>query len=200
MLFSRSTWGMERQQTSTLGKCQVPSGISKKYIGMPSATKLFQEYVEKITSMRDKEPVEGIPKRYGIGTSRLYKIWKNAQKSPIQRRSRHPSSRSHASSLDSLSGKIDKMLAKQKDLQKQVDVPAFCSKYKKATFRTWKTSTKRSKWAERLHDTIESTSNVFLEDTEIVSASQAASAGIYCYRLYLLVCFMEATKDTGCPF
>lgn len=47
MFFSRSTWGMEREQTSTLGKCQVPSGISKKYIGMPSATKLFQEYVEK---------------------------------------------------------------------------------------------------------------------------------------------------------
>lgn len=65
---------MEREQTSTLGKCQVPSGISKKYIGMPSATKLFQEYVEKITSMQDKEPTKGIPKRYGIGTSRLYKI------------------------------------------------------------------------------------------------------------------------------
>ena len=80
MFFSRSTCGMERQQTSTLGKCQVPTGISKKYIGMPSATKLLQEYVEKITSMRDKEPAEGISKRYGIGTSRLYKIWKNAQK------------------------------------------------------------------------------------------------------------------------
>lgn len=63
---------MEREQTSTLGKCQVLSGISKKYIGMPSVTKLFQEYVEKITSMQDKEPTEGIPKRYGIGTSRLY--------------------------------------------------------------------------------------------------------------------------------
>ena len=92
------------------------------------------------------------------------------------------------------------MLEKQKDLQKQVDVPAFCSKYKKATFRTWKTSTKRSKWAERIHDTIESTSNAFLEDTEIVSASQAASSGIYCYRLYLFACFVGATKDTECSF
>ena len=119
MLFSRSTWGMERQQTSTLGKCQVPYGISKKYIGMPSATKLFQEYVEKITSMRDKEPTEGIPKRYGIGTSRLYKIWKNAQKTS------YPAEEPAAfqpepciQSLDSLSVKIDKMLEKQKDLQK----------------------------------------------------------------------------------
>ena len=34
MFFSRSTWGIERQQTiaSTLGKCQVPSGISNKSI------------------------------------------------------------------------------------------------------------------------------------------------------------------------
>lgn len=119
MFFSRSTWGMERQQTSTLEKCQVPSGISKKYIGMPSATKLFQEYVEKITSMRDKEPTKGIPKRYGIGTSRLYKIWKNAQKTS------YPAEEPAAfqpmpciQSLDSLSVKIDKMLEKQKDLQK----------------------------------------------------------------------------------
>ena len=71
------------------------------------------------------------------------------------------------------------MLEKRKDLQKQVHVPAFCSKYKRATLRTWKTSTKRSKGAEGLHDTIESTSNAFLEDTEIVSAYHAASAAAY---------------------
>ena len=114
MFFSRSTWGMEREQTSTLGKCQVPSGISKKYIGMPSVTKLFQEYVEKITSMQDKEPTEGIPKRYGIETSRLYKIWKNAQKTSYPAEEPEPC----IQSLDSLSVKIDKMLEKQKDLQK----------------------------------------------------------------------------------
>lgn len=86
---------------------------------MPSATKLFQEYVEKITLMRDKEPTEGIPKRYGIGTSRLYKVWKNAQKTSYP--AEEPAAfqpKPCIQSLDSLSVKIDKMLEKQKDLQK----------------------------------------------------------------------------------
>ena len=108
MFFSRSTCGIDRQQTSTLGKCQVPTGISKKYIGMPSATKLFQEYVEKITSMRDKEPAEGISKRYGIGTSRLYKIWKNAQKTSYPAEEPAAFQPEPRIPFGRLSGKIDK--------------------------------------------------------------------------------------------
>ena len=155
---------------------------------------------KKLPQCWTKSPPKASQNDMILGHRGCTKFERMDRKPPIQRRSRRPSSRSHASPLDSLSGKIDKMLEKQKDLQKQVDVLAFCSKYKKATFRTWKTSTKQSKWAERIHDTIESTSNAFLEDTEIVSASQAASSGIYCYRLYLFLCFVEATKDTGCSF
>ena len=70
----RATWGMERRQTSIVGKWQVPTGISQKHIRMPTATKLSQEYKEKVVSLRSKKPAKGIPNRSGIGTSRLYKI------------------------------------------------------------------------------------------------------------------------------
>ena len=46
---------------------------------MPQATKLSQAQIQKIVALRGLEPAGDIRKRFRIGTSRLYRIWKNAE-------------------------------------------------------------------------------------------------------------------------
>ena len=48
---------------------------------MPQAKELSQAEIQEIVSMRGVEPAVDVRKRFGIGTSRLYRIWKNAEAS-----------------------------------------------------------------------------------------------------------------------
>ena len=45
---------------------------------MPPAKNLSAEEIREIVAMRGKEPPTSIRKRFGIGTTRLYRIWKDA--------------------------------------------------------------------------------------------------------------------------
>lgn len=125
-----------------------------------------------------KSPPKASQNDMALGHRGCTKFERMHRKPPIQQRSRRPSSRSHL--LWTVCPKKSTKCSKSRKICKNKSTyPPFCSKHKKATLRTWKTSTKRSKGAEGLHDTIESTSNAFLEDTEMVSASHAASAAAY---------------------
>ena len=47
---------------------------------MPAKRELSPEEIQEIISLRGVESAASIRKRFGIGTSRLYRIWKNAEK------------------------------------------------------------------------------------------------------------------------
>ena len=47
---------------------------------MPEKRELSPEKIQEIISLRGVEPAAFIRKRFGIGTSRLYRIWKNAER------------------------------------------------------------------------------------------------------------------------
>ena len=47
---------------------------------MPTKKDLSPEEIQEIVSLRGVKPADSIRKRFGIGTSRLYKIWKKAEK------------------------------------------------------------------------------------------------------------------------
>ena len=47
---------------------------------MPAKRELSPEEIQEIISLRGVEPAASIRKRFGIGTSRLYRIWKNAER------------------------------------------------------------------------------------------------------------------------
>ena len=46
---------------------------------MPPAKELSKAEIQEIVSLRGVEPAPVVRKRFGIGTSRLYRIWKNAE-------------------------------------------------------------------------------------------------------------------------
>ena len=46
---------------------------------MPPAKELSQADIAEIVALRGVEPAAVVRKRFGIGTSRLYRIWKNAE-------------------------------------------------------------------------------------------------------------------------
>ena len=48
---------------------------------MPPAKELSKAEIQEIVSLRGVEPAVDVRKRFGIGTSRLYRIWKNAEAS-----------------------------------------------------------------------------------------------------------------------
>ena len=47
---------------------------------MPEKRELSPEEIQEIISLRGVEPAASIRKHFGIGTSRLYRIWKNAER------------------------------------------------------------------------------------------------------------------------
>ena len=117
--------------------------------------------------------------RYSIRTSRLCKVWKNAEKTiyPAEKSAAFQSEQvvpSQPASLESLSTKTDTMLERQKDLQKQIDVPL-------ATQESHFQAVEHlDKAVKGLLDTIEITRNALVEKTEkVVAASHATYAAAF---------------------
>ena len=54
--------------------------FSKQYYRKCQQIKISLEEIQKIVSLRGVEPAASIRKRFGIGTSLVYKIWKKAEK------------------------------------------------------------------------------------------------------------------------
>ena len=60
---------------------------------MPAKRELFPEEIQEIISLRGVESAASIRKRFRIGTSRLYRIWKNAERKGSSSRSSSSKSR-----------------------------------------------------------------------------------------------------------
>lgn len=84
---------------------------------MPPATKLSTEELREIVAARGKESAATVRKRYGIGTTRLYRIWKEdaAPKQTVEQKQA-------AKPTEQTSTVLHQILVNVQDLQKDMDI------------------------------------------------------------------------------
>ena len=154
---------------------------------MPAKRELSPEEIQEIISLRGVESAASIRKRFGIGTSRLYRIWKNAEKEREAAAEAAPAKAEEAeedrglaavlSELKILHGKMDLILEGQEihfedleDLEEQLG--------------------KAQKAQKGILDTIEESSNAIREKTDkFVSAGNATKAAACSLLEALLIVF-----------
>ena len=92
---------------------------------MPPAKKLSAEEIREIVAVRGKESPASIRKRFGIGTTRLYRIWKDAsavEPKPTQNKPGITGTEPGTTETEQTSELLYQILDNVQDLQKNMDL------------------------------------------------------------------------------
>ena len=148
---------------------------------MPVKRELSPEEIQEIISLRGVEPAASIRKRFGIGTSRLYRIWKNAERereaeaaAPAEAAAANAAP-ANAEEAEEDRGLIAAVLSELKILQDKIDL---LLEAEESHFEDVEDLEEQLDEAQKgILDTIEESSNAIREKTDkFVSAGNAAKA------------------------
>ena len=89
---------------------------------MPRAKNLSAEEIREIVAMRGKEPPTSIRKRFGIGTTRLYRIWKDAAAAEPKQAIEPTQNKPGTTGTEQTSELLHQILDNVHDLQKNMDL------------------------------------------------------------------------------
>lgn len=122
---SKATNSGEHQ--SGTGEHQKISGVYiYTFLEMPQRKQLSEEELEEIRNLRGQMPVKEIQTKYGIGSPRLYKIWREAsqKQEAVQKKEEPGMSNEQLTKIGSLLKDIQ-LDSHQSDVKPQVDVPEY---------------------------------------------------------------------------
>ena len=164
---------------------------------MPAKRELSPEEIQEIISLRGVEPAASIRKRFGIGTSRLYRIWKNAERereaaAPAAVAEAAEAAAANAAPANAEEAEEDRglaaVLSKLKILQDKMDL---LLEGEESHFEDVEDLEEQLDEARKgILDTIEESSNALREKTDkFVSAGNAAKAAACSLLEALLIVF-----------
>ena len=148
---------------------------------------LSPEEIQEIISLRGVEPAASIRKRFGIGTSRLYRIWKNAEREREAEAAAAEAAPAKAEEAEEDRG-LAAVLSELKILQDKMDL---LLEGEESHFEDVEDLEEQLDEAQKgILDTIEESSNALREKTDkFVSAGNAAKAAAYSLLEALLIVF-----------
>ena len=161
---------------------------------MPAKRELSPEEIQEIISLRGVEPAASIRKRFGIGTSRLYRIWKNAEREREAAAEAAPAEAAAANAAPAKAEEVEEdrglaaVLSELKILQDKMDL---LLEGEESHFEDVEDLEEQLDEAQKgILDTIEESSNAIREKTDkFVSAGSAAKAAACGLLEALLIVF-----------
>ena len=174
---------------------------------MPEKRELSPEEIQEIISLLGVEPAASIRKRFGIGTSRLYRIWKNAERereAAEAAANAAPANTAPANAAPAEAAAANAALANAAPAEEDRGLAAVLSELKilqdkmdlllegeESHFEDVEDLEEQLEEAQKgILDTIEESSNALREKTDkFVSAGNAAKAAAYSLLEALLIVF-----------